>query len=295
VKSLLRGAADAARNKGTRQRTIVILDGEWLMVSTNDAWRASAAYLYVLRLDGASLAWEYLRRNPDYRRDWSLYSHDRDCIAKRWQLASLEDPGMDARVAQPLWQPEPALSVRLTADAGDDASEAARFSLWAIPGRKALVHDGRCLVLLVFLGGRIVRIAIASNVSDGEAFAYVIPAGVRAQARWNAVAASRSLLEGTRIPKASAVPTRPDRVALAHMRSLQALDGTLAGASQREIASAIFGRSHVDDNWHADSELRAQTRHLIRRGQVLTHGGYGRLVASAARRNPRSAITEGGR
>jgi hypothetical protein len=265
------------------------------MVATNDAWRASAAYVYTLLLDGASLAWEYLRRNPDYRRDWVLCPHDRDCIARRWQLASLEDPGMDARVVQPLWQPEPALSVWLTADARDDAGEAARFSLWAIAGRKALVHDGHRLVLLIFLDARILRIAIASNVSDGEAFAYVVPAGIRAQARWNAVAASRSLLEGTRIPKTSAVQTRPDRVALAHMRSLQALDGTLAGASQREIASAIFGRSHVDDNWHADSELRAQTRHLIHRGQALVRGGYGRLVASATRRNPRSAITGAGR
>lgn len=273
----------------------MVLRGGLLMVATNYAWRASAAYLYVLLLDGPSLAWEYLRRNPDYRRDWVLYSYDRDCIAKRWQLASLEDPGKDARVVQPLWRPEPDLVVRLTADAGIDAGEAARFSLWAIAGRKALVYDGRGLVLLVFLDGRVVRIAIARNVSDGEAFAYVVPAGIRAQARWNAVAASRSLLEGTRIPKTSVVQTRPDRVALAHMRSLQALDGSLAEASQREIASAIFGRSHVDDKWHADSELRAQTRHLIRRGHVLMRGGYGRLVASAASRNPHSAIAGGGR
>ncbi|HEV2039258.1 MAG TPA: DUF6499 domain-containing protein, partial [Casimicrobiaceae bacterium] len=105
----------------------MILDGELLMASTDCAWRASAAYLYVLRLDGASLAWEYLRRNLDYRRDWVLFPHDRDCIAQRWQLASLEDPGMDARVVQPLWRPETDLSVRLTADAGDNAGEAARF------------------------------------------------------------------------------------------------------------------------------------------------------------------------
>jgi hypothetical protein len=33
-------------------------------------WYPTAAYLYVLHLDGPALAWEYLRRNPDYRRDW---------------------------------------------------------------------------------------------------------------------------------------------------------------------------------------------------------------------------------
>lgn len=29
-----------------------------------------AAYLYVLRLDPPDLAWEYLRRRIDYRRQW---------------------------------------------------------------------------------------------------------------------------------------------------------------------------------------------------------------------------------
>lgn len=31
---------------------------------------AFAAYLYVLTLDPPDLAWEYLRRRPDYRTDW---------------------------------------------------------------------------------------------------------------------------------------------------------------------------------------------------------------------------------
>lgn len=33
-------------------------------------WGISAAYLYVLDLDDPALAWEYLRRHPDYRADW---------------------------------------------------------------------------------------------------------------------------------------------------------------------------------------------------------------------------------
>ena len=34
---------------------------------TSAGWRAQAAYLYALGLDDGSLAWEYLRRNHDYR------------------------------------------------------------------------------------------------------------------------------------------------------------------------------------------------------------------------------------
>ena len=30
----------------------------------------TAAYLYVVSLDGPGLAWEYLRRNEGYRSDW---------------------------------------------------------------------------------------------------------------------------------------------------------------------------------------------------------------------------------
>lgn len=36
-------------------------------------WRPAAAYLYTLHLDGPCLAWEYLRRNPGYRRDWQRH------------------------------------------------------------------------------------------------------------------------------------------------------------------------------------------------------------------------------
>lgn len=53
------------------------------------AWKASAAYLYLLRLQPASLAWEYLRRNPDYRRDWRLSQDDltrMDGAAAHWGL-----------------------------------------------------------------------------------------------------------------------------------------------------------------------------------------------------------------
>ena len=35
------------------------------------AWYAGAGYLYTLDLDAPDLAWEYLRRNPEYQADWA--------------------------------------------------------------------------------------------------------------------------------------------------------------------------------------------------------------------------------
>jgi hypothetical protein len=62
------------------------------------------------------------------------------------------------------------------------------------------------------------------------------------------------------------------------MRTLQALDAVLAGASQREIAVALFGSASVALRWSADGELRAQVRRLIRRGEELAANGYRRLA-----------------
>jgi Proteobacterial transcriptional regulator-like domain len=33
-------------------------------------WRSPAAYAYLDELNPAGLAWEFLRRNPDYQRDY---------------------------------------------------------------------------------------------------------------------------------------------------------------------------------------------------------------------------------
>nr|WP_321982669.1 DUF6499 domain-containing protein [uncultured Cohaesibacter sp.] len=37
-------------------------------------WRSPGAYQYTTRLDAAGFAWEYLRRNNAYRRDWQLHN-----------------------------------------------------------------------------------------------------------------------------------------------------------------------------------------------------------------------------
>lgn len=72
--------------------------------------------------------------------------------------------------------------------------------------------------------------------------------------------------------------------AIITMQSLQALDGHLAGASERDIAIVIFGQRIVAKKWHGDSELRAKVRYLIRRGCNLMNGGYRRFLWGAAAR-----------
>jgi len=53
-------------------------------------WRAAAAYLYTLDLDGSALAWEYLRHHAGYRADWR--SRQSRASASHWGLQSCRGP-----------------------------------------------------------------------------------------------------------------------------------------------------------------------------------------------------------
>lgn len=56
---------------------------------------------------------------------------------------------------------------------------------------------------------------------------------------------------------------------------LLALDGALAGATQREIATVLVGAERVATDWeHPGQHLRDRVRRAIRRGRALMNGGY---------------------
>lgn len=61
---------------------------------------------------------------------------------------------------------------------------------------------------------------------------------------------------------------------------LQALDGSLAGASQREIAEKLIGKPQVQADWKDPRDhLRDRIRRAIHRGHALMNGGYQDLLA----------------
>ena len=238
------------------------------MTDSPETWQPSAAYLYVLHLDGPALAWEYLRRHPDYRRDWRRHNGCAGAVARRWGLRRLENPGLDACDAHPAWCPEPAGVVQFHPDLAP-AEDAVPFDFWHIAGHKHLLHDGLHLSLTAWLPGRWRRVVLASGLEQGMPYVHAVhdgdsePHGTDESAPWFV---SR---------------TRPGRAALLEAHTLQALDATLAGAALRQVAEALYGADAVASDWHADSALRARVRRLAQRGAVLMRGGYGRLLQHA--------------
>src|SRR3546814_6761356 len=72
----------------------------------------------------------------------------------------------------------------------------------------------------------------------------------------------------------------PERKARRWSMVLQAYDGMRAGASQREIATTIFGEEHVCDYREA-GYLSTRVQRLIRTAEKIIAGGYHVLLQSA--------------
>ena len=226
-------------------------------------WYPTAAYLYILGLDALALAWEYLRRHPDYRLDW-LRRARRPDAAQRWGLRLLEDPALDAREAYPAWVPGHDAVVQLYPDA-DPPQDATTFAFWRIPGHKQLLHDGKGLMLIARSPGHWQRFVLAPGLEDGMAVAHAYR--------------GRGVTHAPDTPAPMARP-RPPPAALLELHTLQALDATLAGASSRDVAEGLFGADAVVD-WYSDGGLRSKVRRLARRGDALMRGGYRRLAQLA--------------
>ena len=149
---------------------------------------------------------------------------------------------------------------------------ARRFDLWRIPGRKRLALDGPDLSLTVDLGAQRKCLSLSGAMADGTAYASVVPLTPQLRGQLDTFNAQAQALEG-QAPRLD--PARPiTRAALLHLRALQALDASQAGASHRDIAQALFGLEAVVLRWHEDGDLRAQVRHLLRRAEALMNGGY---------------------
>lgn len=242
----------------------------------SDQWLPSAAYLYVLHLDGPALAWEYLRRNPHYRRDWA-HRRRHPGTAQQWGLRLLEDPELDARVAHPAWFPDHDSVVQLYPDA-DPPLDALPFEFWRIPGQKQLLHDGRRLVLITRLPGCLLRVALAPTLDEGMAYAHALRACHPPHGRSRALTSAIEQLAAAHAVPAAVTKPRPSQSVLMELYTLQALDGTLAGASLRRVADALYGPDAVTAAWHADGDLRARVRRLVQRGKKLMCGDYRRLA-----------------
>ncbi|MEZ5831646.1 MAG: DUF2285 domain-containing protein [Dongiaceae bacterium] len=131
-----------------------------------------------------------------------------------------------------------------------------------------LVSHGCQTVQLVVAGGHVLEAPFLLT----DLMAPRHPGGSRltAMAALHGVCARR-----TRARPRSAEPVPSPRLDFV----LRALDGDLAGASQRQIAVALFGPRRVETEWRdPGGYIRDRVRRAIRRGRRIMTSGYLELL-----------------
>lgn len=74
-----------------------------------------------------------------------------------------------------------------------------------------------------------------------------------------------------------------DRRVAHWLRALRVHDALLAGASQREIAAALFGEGRTSEAWQGESDsMRARVRRLTALARRLGGGGWRSLMTRSA-------------
>jgi len=189
-------------------------------------------------------------------------------------------PDDDARTAIVLWRPDVCRHVLplIARLAASHAPEAIR--LLDIPCRSTLlVLPGGAQHLLFHAAGRSLQLVVsgASIISPVRLLTAAVLERGSMMARLNALQCFNDLHRSGRLGARHFPPERRGR----RLRVvLQALDGRIAGASQREIALALFGRRRVELDW-ADprSHLRDHVRRAVARGLALSAGLYRQFLS----------------
>jgi len=257
----------------------------------------NAAACNSVAYDGSDWAWEFLRRNEDYKADWRCSVPQRlSCItlidgtrmlrlprrfprAEKWGLSAFADPRLAADQAPVFWHAD-ALKrlVRLNASKSKPGSKIAPLTLGNFRVDRHAVIGANGVPLVLMKGGGVhVPIAIHGLRVLTAAFAPVFELTDLTD-----IAAQTELLKQLkRFTEPSFQKTQ--RPPFANDERLQhaliALDESLRGKTYRQIAVAIFGEKKVTEEWRSHSQfLKDRTRRLVAKGTELMKGGYRDLL-----------------
>ena len=253
-------------------------------------WRDPAAYAYTRTLTRDAWAWEFLRRSPNYRAAFvrsaepirrARHTGVRqttgvDEAAQRWGCFPFENPDRNASQAAVMWRPDVSSFVlRLRAEAELKHDVAPSFA-GLRDKATAIVSMGTTQHVLFMHNGQRLQLAVCG----GDLFT--------AQRIFTDIASPRLKQGGTMLRRFNRLAARGDLGETVSAPAgcgrrllfvLRALDGASAGASQQEIAEALFESRDIKRDWDSPTgALRHQVRRAIYRGSWLRDGGYLRLL-----------------
>jgi hypothetical protein len=259
------------------------------------AWdRNRKDYAYTRELEGTGWAWEFLRRNADYRDDFrssktddvvvikhpsgtTLYKlQTPQATAENWGLALFADPAKTALVQDLIWLPEVTTLATTCAlcPAGDRATDT--ICLECFKGRTAVLLNETAEVVTVRSVGKSVTLNIVSgSILAGHKAVTFSHDGFKSLARH--IACLRILQQ--LMAKTSNTNTMQLGNESKYLAYLIALDGHLEGRSYRDIAEVLYGPDRVGTHWIDDTRwMKSKVRRAVERGIALMNSGYHDLL-----------------
>lgn len=240
-------------------------------------WKDAAAYAPLLRADRSIFAWEWLRRDPDYRKAAGRAGPGRrrnPADSGRWGLHGFEDPQKAAPEARPVWRADRHAHV-LEATATAPATAKDAFDVSRHSGLVTLITDAeKGEHILLSDGLNTIRVdLIAGSIAEGPVELHYLLSG-RASAKAPLLVLRRllALEEGCGFSR-TLHPREPR--ARRWILALRAHDALAAGAGQREIAAELLSDAAAAARWrvHAAS-VRSQVQRLVRGARRSARGGY---------------------
>jgi hypothetical protein len=243
-------------------------------------------------------AWEFLRRNDDYRSDSRAATpRTLHCIqlrdgthllrlnrryprAERWGLYAFADPSQEAPDVRIFWLPGTSQRfVRAHCEIIPQANLPDNILLRSFAAeRHAIIDaDGLPVIWMRACGTIVGLVAAGWHVLTRPAIVtFELAAFEEFASRIECLDALRRISQGALISSFNRLPVNASE-RLHH--TLLALDGSLSGHSYREIATTIFGERRVAEDWNATNRsLKDRVRRLVAKGHQLMSGGYRDLL-----------------
>jgi len=249
-------------------------------------WRDASAYAVLRSAGRAGIAWEWLRRDPAYRRaaGEARLGHcgraivDADERARGWGLHAFEKPELAVPAARPVWSRERMAGiVEASADIAADPLD--RFDLGTLAPLARLVRSGSGPEhLLLSDGFRSIRLDMVQGSllagPVGLTFHLHGPAGIDPP-----LLALRRFIHLARTGRFSTRLHPAEPRSRRWILLLRAWDGIAFGAGQRCIAGHLLGLEAGEPRWRIEAPaLRSRAQRLVRAARRMASGGYWELL-----------------
>jgi len=247
---------------------------------SNPNWRIAESYSYIFELAPQEIAWEFLRRNPDYRLcvNAAVQSadDDTDSLAKRWGLRFLADPALNAMETSIFWHPE-LCAQTVILDAGICVTSK-NVILSEDLLRQADIRntkDGQHILLRK--AGHTYQMLLTPRAQTTQQLHAVIPFDNYTTTRIAATSQLWLMLMKHKAPLISINTQRRQRL----IQSLRALDAHLSGTTHRQIAQELFSPIRQEAEPWRVSSMRGCVRRLVETAIKLMKQDYRDLLTQA--------------